>query len=104
MTRDTFDQFQQRERGRFGDGERPCSKGPRVTGASNLVDLDLILHNDNSDKDAIAVSERKNTPFENWKWLPRSQIEYLATGFGVNGSPLVRVTLPEWLARDKGLI
>lgn len=103
MTRDTFDQFQQPERGRFGDNERAPAR-PRVTGASDLVDLDLILHNDNPSKKAIAVSFRGDTPFAEWKWLARQHVEYLKTGTGVNGSRLLRVTLPEWLAREKGLI
>jgi hypothetical protein len=95
------------DRGRFGDNElaptRPARGGQRVTGASDLVDLDLILHNDNPSKKAIAVSERGDTAFENWKWLPRSQIEYELRGTGTNGSRLVRVTMPEHLAINKGL-
>jgi hypothetical protein len=101
MTRDTFDMFDTPERGRFGDNE---SVRGNDSVRSNLCDLDLILHNDNPNKKAIAVSLRGDTPFERWAWLPRSMIEYEKTGIGVNGSALVRVTLPEPLARDKGLI
>jgi len=48
MTRDTLDMFQQPDRGRFGDNEtqpRP-GNGPKVTGSSRLVDLDMVRHND----------------------------------------------------------
>lgn len=98
--RDAFDQFQERDHGRFGDKEQR----QRVTGASDLVDLDLILHNDNPNKKAIAVSFRGDTPFDEWKWLPRSLIEFEKTGIGVNGNRLVRVTMPERFAHEKGLI
>ena len=106
MTRDTFDQFEEPERGRFGDNEaqhRP-GRGPRVTGASDLVDVDLILHHDNPSKKAIAVSRRGDTPFKDWIWLPRSLIEYERRGIGINGRRLVRVTMPEHLAIERGLI
>lgn len=102
MTRDTLDMFERKERGRFGDNE--SAPRQRVTGASDLCDLDLILHNDNPTKKAIAVSLRGDTPFAQWVWLPRSLIEYEGTGIGVNGSALVRVTLPEYVAKEKGLI
>ncbi len=100
MIRDTFDMFQEPDRGRFGDNElhRP-GNGPRVTGASDLVDIDdLFLRNDNPAKLAIAVSKRADTPFKDWQWLPRSLVEYEKVG------RLVRVTLPERLAREKGLV
>lgn len=99
--RDTFDMFQREDRGRFGDNE---SVRGNDSVRSNLCDLDLILHNDNPDKKAIAVSLRGDTPFSQWVWLPRSLIEYEKTGIGVNGSALVRVTLPEYIAKEKGLI
>jgi hypothetical protein len=101
--RDTFDLFQQPERGRFGDNEAAPER-PTLAARSNLCDLDLILHNDNPNKKAIAVSLDGRTPFERWAWLARSLIEYERAGIGVNGSALVRVTLPENLAREKGLI
>jgi hypothetical protein len=102
--RDAFDLFDEgrRERSRFGDNELR-QDGDRVT-KSNLCDLDLILHNDNPGKLAIAVSLRGDTPFAQWVWLARSIIEYERTGVGVNGSALVRVTLPERVAKEKGLV
>jgi len=101
--RDAFDAFQPRERGRFGDNESDSVRG-NASVRSNLCDLDLILHNDNPSKKAIAVSLRGDTPSAQWAWLPRSMIEFEKTGVGVNGSALVRVTLPESLAKEKGLI
>lgn len=101
MSRDTRDMFDRPERGRFGDNE---SVRGNDSVRSDLVDLDLILHNDNPSKKAIAVSLQGNTPFEHWVWLPRSVIEYERTGIGVNGSALVRVTLPERMATQKGLV
>ena len=101
MSRNTFDMFTPPDRGRFGDNE---SVRGNDSVRSNLCDLDLILHNDNPSKQAIAVSLRGDTPFEQWVWLPRSLIEYEKTGIGVNKSALVRVTLPEPVAKQKGLI
>lgn len=93
--RDTYDRFQPRERGMFGENEY---RREEVT-KSNLCDLDLILHNDNPAKKAIAVSLDIRTPFPKWSWLPRSLIEYERTGANT-----VRVTLPEGTAKEKRLI
>lgn len=102
MNRDTFDMFRDKDRGRFGDNE---SVRGNDSVRPNLCDLDLILHNDNPSKKAIAVSLYANTPFALWVWLPRSMIEYERTGIGsMYGAALVRVTLPEPLAKEKGLI
>jgi hypothetical protein len=90
-----------RERGRFGDNE--SNHSDKVI-KSDLVDLDLYLMNDNPSKKAIAVSLALPAPFETWKWLPRSLIEYQHTGNDNRGAKLVRVTLPERAAKEKGLI
>jgi hypothetical protein len=101
MTRDTFDHFQPKDRGLFGDNEQRESES-KVT-RSNLCDLDLFCHNDNPSKQAIAVSTDIKTPFAKWIWLPRSLIEYVRTG-AVRNCITVRVTLPEPFAKEKGLI
>lgn len=103
--RDTFDMFEDRPRGRFGDGEASdtpirCNADAR----SNLVDLDMVLHNDNPAKKAFAVSFAADTAFAQWIWLPRSLAEFEKTGIGKAKEALVRVTLPERLAKEKGLI
>lgn len=82
------------DRGRFGDNEN----APRVTGASNLVDVTVYLMHDQPDKKAIAVLDpvKKNG---DWIWLPRSQIEY------VEREPEIAiVTMPDWLAEKNGLL
>ncbi len=96
--RDSFDLFgdERRARSSFGDNEfRDDDKVVKV----NLCDLDLYLHNDNPQKQAIAVSLAPDTPFARWAWLARSLIEYEKTGVAT-----VRVTLPERVAKDKGLV
>ena len=45
--KDAFDKFQSPDRGRFGDNElapERTTRGPRVTGASDLKDLELKQH------------------------------------------------------------
>jgi hypothetical protein len=93
--------FAPRERGRFGDNEASDERrdSRRVSGASNLTDLRVWLMLDNPDKKAIAVCDPAKPGKAPWVWLPRSQIEYVQVEPG-----LVEVTLPEWLAKDKGLL
>jgi hypothetical protein len=97
MGRDTFDMFEPPERGRFGDNEqhRP-GRGPKVNGASDLIDLTLTLREERPV--SIAVSDPAK-PGTKWTWLPKSQIE-----FEHGASGMVVVTMPEWLAKDKQLI
>ena len=96
--RETFDRFQQPDRGRFGDNEH--SSSPTKESRSDLVDLDLILKNDRPRTKAIAVTRDGNS--EDWIWLPRSQIEVEPKGLGPQGNK-VRVSMPAWLAKEKGL-
>lgn len=100
--RDTVDMFEQRERERTRFGDNESNDDTQVT-KSNLCDLDLYMHNDNPSKKAIAVSLRNETPFAQWVWLPRSMIEYERTG-SVRNVVTVRVTMPESLAAQKGLV
>jgi hypothetical protein len=92
MSRDTFDMFQDPERGRFGDNEQ---RSERVTGAADLVDLKLILRQDRPN--SIAVNEMDH-PRAPWIFLPKSAIEYAHASAGY-----VEVTLPRSLAEEKGL-
>jgi len=64
-------------------------------GNSSLIDLTVKMHAET--KLAILVSD--DGVEKNAVWLPKSQIEYAETKKGV-----VEVTLPEWLATDKGLV
>jgi hypothetical protein len=61
-----------------------------------LVDLDLHFHHE-TDK-AILVSADGDAE-ESGTWLPKSQIEFVKDRTGG-----VKVTLPEWLAKDKDLV
>jgi len=93
MTRDTFDLFQQPERGRFGQSElRQRDRG----GEANSTELTLCLHRDNPL--SITVSDPAK-PRSKWISLPKSRIEYREIKKGV-----VEVSLPEWLAKREGLI
>ena len=97
MMRDTFDKFAPPERGRFGDNEhRPAGSRPRVTGASDLKDFILVKRAE-TDK-AIGVSESKDRDAK-VIFLPKSQVEFEPKAGGH-----VRVTMPEWLAIEKGLV
>lgn len=103
--RDLFD-IMNGERGqpsqsRFGD-DNAVTK-------SDLSDFDMALHYDTGK--AVLVSETG----EEAKaiWLPKAQIEIVRTDKTVTGTrkngqamnwPLVTVTVPEWLAKEKGLI
>jgi hypothetical protein len=98
---DSADMFAPRERGRFGENEeqhRP-GRGPRVTGASDIIDVTVWLMMDNPEKKAIAVSDPAKKGKPQWIWLPRSQVEYIKAEGGA-----ILLTLPQWLAKDKGLI
>ena len=96
MTRDTFDLFQEKERGRFGDNESESMRG-NDSARSDLVDLRLMLREERPL--SIAVVDPAKPGAQKWIWLPRSkiEIEFVAAGY-------VDVTLPAWLAKEKGLV
>lgn len=101
MIRDTADMFKDPERGRFGENEeqhRP-GRGPRVTGASDLHDLALILKHEKPAGIAVVDPAKPHLNGGKWIWLPKSQIEWVHARGGT-----IVVTLPAWLARDKELI
>ena len=62
---------------------------------SNLIDLTLNFHGESAN--AIRVSDNDGPSI----WLPKSQIEFLV---GDPGPGCVTVTMPGWLAMEKGLI
>jgi hypothetical protein len=97
MIRDTADMFKDPDRGRFGENEerqaRP-GRGPRVTGASDLKDFTATLRFETRDAIQITHSSEPNRKI----WLPKSQIEFVR-----KSGATIEVTLPEWLAIDKGL-
>ena len=63
---------------------------------SDLIDLTLRLHH--RTERAILVSDDDDR--ENAVWVPLSQVEVEETG----KTGIVVVTMPEWLAEDKGLL
>lgn len=63
---------------------------------SDLLDLTVFLHHETGA--AVLVSDDGEE--KNAVWLPRSQIEIEQTREGRT----IIVTVPEWLAMDKGLI
>lgn len=67
-----------------------------INGKSDLIDVTVKLHHE-TDK-AILVSDDGDRAKA--VWLPLSQVEVERT----KQSGIVVVTLPEWLATDKGLV
>jgi len=63
---------------------------------SDLIDVAVIRHAET--EKAILVSETEDK--KDAVWLPKSQIEVENDGH----KNFVTVTLPEWLAKEKGLI
>lgn len=110
--KDTFDMFQDKDRGRFGDNEQaPQHQQPRVTGASDLVDLTLCLHAESKKgmKEVGAIRVSNDGDDTKAQWLPKSQCDFTLTGRRQrskqgSGVEIVTVTLPQWLAKDKELI
>lgn len=110
MTRDAFDLFQDKERGRFGDGEASAPR-QRVTGSSDLIDVTMCLHAESKrgQKDQGAIRVSSDGDDAKAQWLPKSQCEFALTGKRQRskqgpGVEIVTVTLPEWMAKEKGLI
>lgn len=71
-----------------------------MAGNSNLVDIACEVRRDRPGDKAIAIADGSRVvingrDFEKWFWLPRSEIEVNPDG---------TVTMPEWLAHEKGLI
>lgn len=62
---------------------------------SNVIDIDVQVLRE-TDKAAMVTLD---VP-DNGVWLPKSQIELSETGI----AGIMTVTLPEWLALEKGLI
>ena len=63
---------------------------------SDLIDVSAQLHRE-TDK-AVLISDDGER--DNAIWLPKSQIEFTLP----DRKGVTTITLPEWLAKDKGLI
>lgn len=93
--RDTFSNFQPPDRGLFGDNEQRHD-GDRVT-KSDLVDLTLLLQSERPL--SIAVRDPAKGACAPFIWLPKSQIEYEK-----KSASIVVVSMPQWLAKEKGFV
>lgn len=62
----------------------------------DIIDIEVQIHHQ-TDR-AILASDDGNK--DNAKWLPLSQIEVCS----VNKPPYAIVSMPEWLAIEKGLV
>lgn len=110
MTRDAFDAFTPPDRCRFGDNELAPDRAPRprVTGASDLKDIELALHHETGAAVLVSTGGQLHKP----AWVPKSQCQVEKTGRYMSvwnderrkSAEVVIVTLPEWLAREKGLL
>lgn len=106
MTRDTFDAFTPPDRGRFGDNESAEIRGNDSV-RSNLVDLTLALHHQTDKAVLVSMDGDKAKA----RWLPKSKIEidrlpagaFKTARVGAPKIPVAKVTVPRWLAREKGL-
>lgn len=103
MTRDLVDQM-----GDHGRLPRDLDDDSNVT-KSSLHDLTMALHYDTGS--AVLVSETGEEAKA--VWLPKSQVEITDTGrksdaIRKDGEivkvALLEITIPEWLAKKKGLI
>lgn len=102
---DSFDRFAPRQRGRFGDDEFRRRNGgfvnddyPRRNQVERvrMFECDMILRQDRPT--SIMVSEEEGARAK-WIALPKSQIQY-----EMSSTTMVHITMPEWLAKEKGLI
>jgi hypothetical protein len=66
---------------------------------NDLIDVEVTLHADPASALAILVSDDGDE--DNAVWLPRSQIEYDRNACV---GDIITVTMPGWLATDKGLV
>jgi len=71
-----------------------------TTGKSNIVDVSLEPRIVKGKAQAFFQGELDENDREKWIFLPLSQIEITEE----TDSTVVTVSMPEWLAKDKGLI
>lgn len=117
MSRDTFDLFHQRDRGRFGDDEtRPDSTSSAPTSqVEEMRAFDLVLHAETfpkvDDKGAVLVSGAGQEISA--VWIPKALLTLersnrAVEGVKKNGQKVqltaITVHAPEWVAKEKGLI
>ena len=73
---------------------------------SDLIDIQVALHHET--EKAILVSETGQDARA--KWIPKSKVEiertvsFVQWQGGAKKYPLIKLTLPEWLAHNEGLL
>lgn len=67
---------------------------------NDMIDIGVIIIRDEDTDHAILVSETGDE--DDAVWLPRSQIEYARNTVCMGGE--ITITMPGWLAKEKGLI
>lgn len=91
----------------------PLPSSPTDAGKTEHCELELVLHYDNEVREAIQVSIDGDT--NKAVWLPKSQVQFTHAGRKApatttagnpvpNGLPVIICNVPEWLAKDRGLI
>jgi hypothetical protein len=111
MIRDTFEKFSPPERGRFGDNESASVRHPDGTDVTRdtAAVIDFVVHGGSAKAIQVSIDGREVSAV----WLPRSQIKVehqnkLVMGERRDGREIelgtCTITLPLWLAREKGLV
>lgn len=97
-----------------GHGRAPeHSDDDPLPGKTEHCEFELVLHYDNEARGAILVSETGEEAKA--VWLSKSEIQFTPTGKTAPAKttqgkllavqrPVVTVSVPEWLAKDRGLI
>lgn len=103
MTRDTYDLFQTKDRGRFGDDVEGGD------GVSDSFTALMFFHHDTTSANLVSETGEERHAV----WVPKSKASVTRTGKSGQGHkangqalilPMVKVSMPEWLAREKGLV
>lgn len=109
--RDSFDAFTPPQRGLFGDNEQAKPRPP-VNVASDLKEFTLCLHRDDPNDKAILLSQTGEEATAHW-YARKLLTDYRDTGQQTKGKrrngqaimlAVVEVTMPEWLAQQRGLV
>ncbi|TIN01000.1 MAG: hypothetical protein E5Y34_11125 [Mesorhizobium sp.] len=72
---------------------------------SELADVNLLLRfNPKPGAKSIATAKDEDDLTNFPIFLPVSQVEYVDTGRTEAGRSIITVTMPQWLAEEKGLV
>jgi hypothetical protein len=108
MSKDAYDMFGHKDRGRFGDGEYASARGDDSV-RSDLCDIMCALHHQTERAILVSIDGDESKA----QWIPKSRCEVeeqssFIRGKRKDGSSVgcksVTVTLSQSLAKDKGLV